>query len=133
MTDRGADYCFECVGMASLVREAYASYRKGWGKTIVVGVDKPGARLSFSRVSVLELHLDEFVTHEVEFKNINKAFHLLSKLLKRNVLTTNNTGKCGIAMVASYPTKKGLNPQNPGPTPPSPVKPSTVCDEYYSF
>ncbi|KAI5413356.1 probable cysteine protease RD21B [Lathyrus oleraceus] len=55
--------------------------------------------------------------------------------LERNVLTTNNTGKCGIAMMASYPTKKGLNPPNPGPTPPSPAspaKPSTVCDEYYS-
>ncbi|KAK7276577.1 hypothetical protein RIF29_17720 [Crotalaria pallida] len=28
MTDGGADYCFECVGMASLVHEAYASCRK---------------------------------------------------------------------------------------------------------
>ncbi|KAL5057854.1 hypothetical protein RYX36_029458, partial [Vicia faba] len=55
MTDGGAYYYFECIGMA-LVHEEYASCRK-------------------------ELHLDEFVTHEVEFKNINKAFHLLSKLL----------------------------------------------------
>lgn len=28
MTDGGADYCFECVGMTSLVHEAYASCRK---------------------------------------------------------------------------------------------------------
>lgn len=28
MTGGGADYCFECVGMASLVQEAYASCRK---------------------------------------------------------------------------------------------------------
>jgi len=28
MTDGGADYCFECVGMASLVQDAYASCRK---------------------------------------------------------------------------------------------------------
>lgn len=28
MTDGGADYCFECVGVASLVYEAYASCRK---------------------------------------------------------------------------------------------------------
>ena len=28
MTDGGADYCFECVGMASLVHEAYACCRK---------------------------------------------------------------------------------------------------------
>ncbi|WJX38999.1 hypothetical protein P8452_26594 [Trifolium repens] len=109
MTNGGADYCFECVGMTSLVHEAYASCRKGWGKTIVVGVDKPGARLSLSSSEVLhdgkslmgsvygglkpkshvpillkrymdkELQLDEFVTHEVEFKDINKAFDLLNK------------------------------------------------------
>ncbi|MCI47056.1 cysteine proteinase RD21a-like, partial [Trifolium medium] len=35
-------------------------------------------------------------------------------------------------MEASYPVKKGQNPPNPGPTPPSPAKPSTVCDEYYT-
>ncbi|KAK7320500.1 hypothetical protein VNO77_30031 [Canavalia gladiata] len=107
MTGGGADYCFECVGMASLVQEAYASCRKGWGKTIVLGVDKPGSKLSLSSSEVLhkgkslmgalfgglkpkshvpillkrymdkELNLDEFVTHEVEFKDINKAFDLL--------------------------------------------------------
>ncbi|KAE9596265.1 hypothetical protein Lal_00048674 [Lupinus albus] len=109
ITDGGADYCFECVGMASLVHEAYASCRKGWGKTIVVGVDKPGSMLSLSSNEILldgkslmgslfgglkpksdvpillkryldkELKLDEFVTHEVEFKDINKAFDLLIK------------------------------------------------------
>lgn len=42
------------------------------------------------------------------------------------------TGKCGIAMEASYPIKKGQNPPNPGPSPPSPTKPPTVCDNYYS-
>ncbi|RDX90913.1 Alcohol dehydrogenase-like 7, partial [Mucuna pruriens] len=108
ITGGGADYCFECVGMASLVHEAYASSRKGWGKTIVLGVDKPGARINLSSHEVLhdgkslmgslfgglkpkshvpillkrymdkELQLDEFVTHEVEFKDINKAFDLLS-------------------------------------------------------
>ncbi|CAI8584425.1 unnamed protein product [Vicia faba] len=107
MTDGGADYCFECVGMASLVHEAYASCRKGWGKTIVLGFDKPGSKLSLSSSEVLhdgktlkgnlfgglkpkshvsillkqymdkELQLDEFVSHEVEFKDINKAFDLL--------------------------------------------------------
>ncbi|CAK9180363.1 unnamed protein product [Ilex paraguariensis] len=53
MTDGGADYCFECVGLASLVHEAYACCRKGWGKTIVLGVDKPGAQLTFSSFEVL--------------------------------------------------------------------------------
>ncbi|CAJ2653811.1 unnamed protein product [Trifolium pratense] len=109
MTGGGADYCFECVGMASLVHEAYASCRKGWGKTIMLGVDKPGSKVSINSNDILfqgktlmgsifgglkpktdvpilfkrymdkELNLDEFVTHEVKFKDINKAFDLLVK------------------------------------------------------
>ncbi|KAJ4702225.1 putative Alcohol dehydrogenase [Melia azedarach] len=107
MTGGGADYCFECVGLASLVQEAYACCRQGWGKTIVLGVDKPGSQLSLSSTEVLcsgkiltgslfggvkaksdipillkryvdkELQLDEFVTHEIRFEDINKAFDLL--------------------------------------------------------
>lgn len=53
--------------------------------------------------------------------------------LERNVAA--KTGKCGIAIEPSYPTKKGQNPPRPGPSPPSPsppVIPSTVCDDYYS-
>lgn len=80
MTDGGADYCFECVGKTSIVEEAYASSRKvsfdnlsisssgnkrlvldihivlvgqGWGKTVVLGVDKPGAKLTLSSYDVL--------------------------------------------------------------------------------
>lgn len=107
MTGEGADYCFECVGIASLVHEAFACCRKGWGKTVILGVDKPGAQVSFSSHDILhngkilcgslfgglkpkfdlpvllkrymdkELELDKFVTHEVKFKDINKAFDLL--------------------------------------------------------
>ncbi|BAT96158.1 low-temperature-induced cysteine proteinase-like [Vigna umbellata] len=51
--------------------------------------------------------------------------------LERNLLNSEN-GKCGIAMEASYPTKSGTNPPNPGPSPPTPATPSTVCDEYYT-
>ncbi|KAL5713866.1 hypothetical protein ACHQM5_015903 [Ranunculus cassubicifolius] len=106
MTDGGADYCFECVGSASVVHEAYASCRKGWGKTIVLGVD-PKSELNFGSYDLLhsgktmtgsfygnlkpktdiplllqryinkELNLDDFVTHEVGFEDINKAFDLL--------------------------------------------------------
>ncbi|CAI0434992.1 unnamed protein product [Linum tenue] len=109
MTNGGADYCFECVGMASLVEEAFACCRHGWGKTVVLGVDKPGTPLKFSSTDVLrghkiltgalygglkakrdvpilckryldkELQLDEFVTHSVKFEEINKAFDLLEE------------------------------------------------------
>lgn len=51
--------------------------------------------------------------------------------LERNVAGI-KTGKCGIAMEASYPTKEGQNPPNPGPSPPSPVAPPSVCDQSYS-
>nr|ABQ10202.1 cysteine protease Cp4 [Actinidia deliciosa] len=50
--------------------------------------------------------------------------------LERNINAT--SGKCGIASMASYPTKTGSNPPNPGPSPPTPVNPPTVCDDYYS-
>jgi S-(hydroxymethyl)glutathione dehydrogenase/alcohol dehydrogenase len=107
MTGGGADYCFECVGLASLVQEAYACCRKGWGKTVVLGVQKPGSEVSLSSYEILhsgksitgslfgglkpksdvpvlieryknkELRLDQFVTHEVKFEDINEAFDLL--------------------------------------------------------
>lgn len=51
--------------------------------------------------------------------------------LQRNVANI-TTGKCGIAIEASYPLKTGQNPPNPGPSPPTPVKPPTVCDDYYT-
>lgn len=51
--------------------------------------------------------------------------------LERN-FANSTSGKCGIAMEPSYPLKNGANPPNPGPSPPSPVTTSTVCDEYYS-
>ncbi|KAK6159273.1 hypothetical protein DH2020_006587 [Rehmannia glutinosa] len=51
--------------------------------------------------------------------------------LERNVANI-TTGKCGIAVEASYPVKTGHNPPKPGPSPPTPVKPPTVCDKYYT-
>lgn len=49
--------------------------------------------------------------------------------MERN-MAGNETGKCGIAMEASYPIKTGQNPPKPGPSPP--VKPATVCDDYFT-
>ncbi|CAA2997581.1 low-temperature-induced cysteine ase-like [Olea europaea subsp. europaea] len=50
--------------------------------------------------------------------------------MQRNVAA--KSGLCGIAIEPSYPTKTGQNPPNPGPSPPSPVTPPSVCDEYYA-
>ncbi|RZC64424.1 hypothetical protein C5167_008113 [Papaver somniferum] len=106
MTDGGADYCFECVGLASLMNLAFTSCRNGSGKTIVLGVEMNGTPLSLGCYELLkgktitgsifggikakkdipllaqsyinkELHLDDFITHEVNFEDVNKAFDLL--------------------------------------------------------
>ncbi|XP_068642341.1 alcohol dehydrogenase-like 7 [Aristolochia californica] len=108
MTDGGADYCFECIGLASAMRDAFASSRQGWGKTVILGVEMHGAPLSLSSTDLLmgrtlvgslfggikaktdipvlvqryldkELRMDEFITHEVGFSDINKAFDLLTE------------------------------------------------------
>ncbi|CAK9178352.1 unnamed protein product [Ilex paraguariensis] len=53
MTNGGADYCFECVGLTSLMEEAFACCRKGWGKTVILGLEKPGQQLSLNSLVVL--------------------------------------------------------------------------------
>uniref|UniRef100_A0A0D9WAY6 Oryzain beta chain n=1 Tax=Leersia perrieri TaxID=77586 RepID=A0A0D9WAY6_9ORYZ len=53
--------------------------------------------------------------------------------MERNINAA--TGKCGIAMMASYPTKSGANPPKPSPTPPTPpppVAPDHVCDDNFT-
>lgn len=45
---------------------------------------------------------------------------------------SSKSGLCGIAIEPSYPVKTGVNPPNPGPSPPSPKTPESVCDEYYT-
>ncbi|KAK4365167.1 hypothetical protein RND71_016525 [Anisodus tanguticus] len=48
MSDGGADYCFECIGLASLMQEAFSSCRKGTGKTIILGIEMHGTPLSIN-------------------------------------------------------------------------------------
>lgn len=108
MTDGGADYCFECIGLASLMKEAFESTREGLGKTIILGVELDGNPLNLDCVQIMkgrsvmgslfggikpkvdipllvnkylhqELRLDGFITHEVDFENINKAFEYLQQ------------------------------------------------------
>ncbi|KAL5074921.1 hypothetical protein RYX36_013905 [Vicia faba] len=106
MTNGGADYCFECIGLASLMAEAFNSSRDGWGKTVIIGVEMHGSPLTLSPYDIIrgktitgsllgglkpksdipllaqkyldnELNLDGFITHEVDFNDINKAFEYL--------------------------------------------------------
>ncbi|XP_074272735.1 alcohol dehydrogenase-like 2 [Silene latifolia] len=106
LTDGGADYTFECIGLASVMQDAFDSARAGWGRTIILGVESQGAPLSINTWSMMtgktvtgsyfggikpksdipvlvqrymnkELCLDGFITHEVSFPEINKAFEYL--------------------------------------------------------
>ncbi|KAJ0981382.1 hypothetical protein J5N97_009637 [Dioscorea zingiberensis] len=103
---RGVDYCFECIGLSSLMSEAFKSSRKGGGKTVILGLEMHGTPLSIDARELLfgksiigtlfgglksktdipilaqqyldkELNLEDFVTHEVDLQDINKAFDLL--------------------------------------------------------
>uniref|UniRef100_A0A7C9ELG8 S-(Hydroxymethyl)glutathione dehydrogenase n=1 Tax=Opuntia streptacantha TaxID=393608 RepID=A0A7C9ELG8_OPUST len=49
LTDGGADYCFECIGLTSVMQDAFESSRE-------------------------ELCLDGFITHHIGFQDINNAF-----------------------------------------------------------
>ncbi|KQK15216.2 alcohol dehydrogenase-like 7 [Brachypodium distachyon] len=105
----GADYCFECIGSTAVTAEAFRSSRMGWGKTVVLGVaNGAAAPISVPSHEILrgrsivgslfgglkpktdipllahkylhrELELDEFVTHEMGFDDINAAFDLLTQ------------------------------------------------------
>ncbi|KAL4297086.1 hypothetical protein GQ457_12G016530 [Hibiscus cannabinus] len=106
ITDGGADYCFECIGLSSLMEDAFHCTRQGWGKTVILGVEKHATPLAIDTYFLLrgrtvagslfgglkpksdipmlaqkyinkELNLDGFITHQVSFQDINKAFDLL--------------------------------------------------------
>lgn len=108
MTDGGLDYTFECIGNVNTMREALESCHKGWGVSTIIGVAAAGKEISTrpfqlvtgrvwqgtafggykSRDSVPKLvdeymakkiKVDEFITHNVKFEEINHAFDLLHR------------------------------------------------------
>ncbi|GAY41571.1 hypothetical protein CUMW_060510 [Citrus unshiu] len=54
MTDGGADYCFECIGLASVMNDAFNSSREGWGKTVILGVEMHGSPISLNSIEILK-------------------------------------------------------------------------------
>ncbi|RXG67851.1 Alcohol dehydrogenase class-3 [Armadillidium vulgare] len=106
MTDGGCDYTFECIGNVKTMRAALESCHKGWGQSIIIGVAAAGQEISTrpfqlvigkvwkgsafggwkSRDSVPKLvekylekkmMVDEFVTFNKKFEDINIAFDLM--------------------------------------------------------
>ncbi|KAK3003318.1 hypothetical protein RJ639_018977 [Escallonia herrerae] len=107
ITDGGADYSFECVGDTGMITTALQSCCDGWGLAVTLGVPntKPEIAAHYGlflsgrtlRGSLFggwkpksdlpqlvdmylreELHIDEFITHNLPFEEINKAFDLMT-------------------------------------------------------
>ncbi|KAL5746989.1 hypothetical protein ACOSP7_023978 [Xanthoceras sorbifolium] len=106
MTDGGADYSFECIGDTEMITTALQSCCDGWGVTVTLGVPKvkPEIAAHFAlflsgrtlRGSMLggmkpksdlpslvdmymnkEIMIDGFITHNIQFEEINRAFNLM--------------------------------------------------------
>lgn len=106
LTDGGLDYTFECIGNVMTMRAALESCHKGWGVSVIIGVAGIGEEIATrpfqlvtgrtwkgtafggykSRDSVPQLVqdylnkkilLDEFVTQDLPFAELNEAFDLM--------------------------------------------------------
>lgn len=108
MTDGGVDYSFECIGNVNVMRSALECCHKGWGESIILGVAGAGKEISTRPFQLVtgrvwrgsafggvkgrtelpgmvqdfmdgNIDLESFITHQLEFGDINKAFELLHK------------------------------------------------------
>ncbi len=106
LTDGGVDYSFECIGNVQVMRSALECCHKGWGESIIIGVAAAGQEIATRPFQLLtgrvwkgsafggvkgrsqlpgyverymkgEIKIDEFITHQMPFEQINHAFELL--------------------------------------------------------
>lgn len=106
ITDGGADFSFECVGDIDMITTALQSCCDGWGLTVTLGVPKVKPEMSAHYALFLmgrtlkgslfggwkpksdlpslvekyvkkEIHIDDYITHNMPFDDINKAFNLM--------------------------------------------------------
>ncbi|XP_022929044.1 alcohol dehydrogenase-like 4 [Cucurbita moschata] len=105
-TNGGVDYSFECVGNGEILRSAFLSTHIGWGTTVMLGVHTSPKMLPLHPMELFSgrkvvasvfggfkgrthmpqfakqcikgvVKLDEFITHQLPFHEINDAFQLL--------------------------------------------------------
>merc|ERR1712129_461154 len=106
MTEWGVDYSFDCTGNVDVMRAALECSHRGWGKSVVIGVAGAGQEISTRPFQLVtgrqwmgtafggwkskpqvpelvqmymrgEVKIDEYITHEMKFEDINKAFELM--------------------------------------------------------
>lgn len=107
-TDGGVDYSIECTGNVKAMIQAFESCHDGWGVAVLVGVPHSDAVFQTSPLNFLtertlkgtfygnykprsdlpglvemylakKIELEKFITHEVSFADINKAFDYMLK------------------------------------------------------
>lgn len=108
MTQGGVDYSFECIGNVEVMRSALEACHKGWGESIIIGVAGAGKEIhtrpfqlvtgrvwrgsAFGGVKgrsqlpgMMEdylnggIDLDSFITHRLDFTQINESLELLHR------------------------------------------------------
>ncbi|KAK6115012.1 hypothetical protein DH2020_007281 [Rehmannia glutinosa] len=108
MTDGGVDRSIECTGNINAMISAFECVHDGWGVAVLVGVPHKDAIFKTPPMNLLnertlkgtffgnykprsdlpsvvemymnkELEVEKFITHEVPFAQINKAFELMLK------------------------------------------------------
>src|SRR5699024_8100484 len=106
MTDGGVAPSFECIGNTEVMRSALECCHKGWGESTIIGVAGAGETIETRPFQLVTgrvwrgtafggvkgrsqlpgyvdnymdgtLNIDDFVTHDLPFEQVNKAFDLL--------------------------------------------------------
>lgn len=106
LTKGGADYSFECIGNANVMRQALECAHKGWGESIIIGVAGAGQEISTRPFQLVtgrswrgtafggargrtdvpkivdwymqgKIEIDPMITHTLKLDEINKGFDLM--------------------------------------------------------
>eukprot|EP01006_Ploeotia_vitrea_P012909 TRINITY_DN34015_c0_g1_i1.p1 TRINITY_DN34015_c0_g1~~TRINITY_DN34015_c0_g1_i1.p1 ORF type:complete len:684 (+),score=114.26 TRINITY_DN34015_c0_g1_i1:150-2054(+) len=108
MTDGGVDFSFEAIGNVNTMRAALECAHKGWGESVIIGVAAAGQEISTRPFQLVtgrvwrgtafggakgrddlpkmtaafmrgKLNIDDYITHNFKFEEINQAFDVLAK------------------------------------------------------
>ncbi len=108
LTKGGADYSFECVGNTTLMRQALECTRRGWGKSVIIGVAGAGQEINTRPFQLVtgrtwmgtafggargrtdvpkivdwymdgRINIDDLITHVLPFERINEGFDLMHR------------------------------------------------------
>lgn len=106
VTGGGADYTFECIGNAQVMRAALECAHKGWGESVIIGVAGAGEEISTRPFQLVtgrtwrgsafggargrtdvpkivdmymegRINIDDLITHTLPLEKINDAFDLM--------------------------------------------------------